>query len=150
MHLYEILAQRVSLWRQKDYAHEHYPTIAEVLEWAANPRSDGFRLRPPQIRALETYWYLRLVEGTPKIFDLYCKSFSTRKELLEALAVPQAAFEAADYDLEALWESIKANDGFARILGYVDVLGQTAEDRPLEDVVVGAQRGFALDDHVVF
>ena len=27
-------------------------------------------LRAPQLRALETYWYLRLVEGTPHVLDL--------------------------------------------------------------------------------
>jgi type III restriction enzyme len=114
MHLYEILARRVDQWRNQGYPHPEYPTIAEILEWSSQPEGDGFRLRPPQVRALETYWYLSLVEGTPHIFDLYRNLFSTRKELLSALGVPQAAFESVDYDLDTLWKQIKSNDNFVR------------------------------------
>lgn len=114
MHLYEILAQRVDQWCSKRYHHDEFPTIAEILEWATNPEGNGFRLRPPQVRALETYWYLRLVEGTPHIFDLYRNLFPTRKDLLSALGVPQAAFEYVDYDLETLWTRIKGDDDFVR------------------------------------
>ena len=71
MHLYEALAARVEEWRQKQYAQDEFPAIAEILEWARNPDVSTFRLRAPQVRALETYWYLRLVEKTPHIFDLY-------------------------------------------------------------------------------
>lgn len=71
MHFYEILAQRVDQWRIQGYPLPDYATIAEILEWSANPEGDGFRLRPPQLRALETYWYLRLKENNPHIFDLY-------------------------------------------------------------------------------
>jgi len=56
VHLYELLAQRVERWRQQGYPHSDYPTIAEILDWAAKPGGAGFRLRPPQVRALETYW----------------------------------------------------------------------------------------------
>ena len=114
MHLYELLAQRVNQWRSQGYPHPDYPTIAEILEWSTNPEGNGFRLRPPQVRALETYWYLRLVEGTPHIFDLYRNLFSARKELLSALGVPQAAFEFVDYDLDTLWKRIKGHDNFVR------------------------------------
>ncbi|MFP3869224.1 MAG: hypothetical protein ACLFUU_13910 [Desulfobacteraceae bacterium] len=114
MHLYELLAQRLDQWRSQDYHHPEYPTIAEILEWSSQPEGDGFRLRPPQVRALETYWYLRLIEGTPHIFDLYRNLFSTRKELLSALGVPQAAFEFVDYDLDTLWKRIKDPDNFVR------------------------------------
>ncbi|MDI6854813.1 MAG: DEAD/DEAH box helicase family protein [Deltaproteobacteria bacterium] len=114
MYLYELLAQRVDEWRSQGYRHSDYPTIAEILEWSANPEGNGFRLRPPQVRALETYWHLRLIEGTPHIFDLYRNLFPTRKELLSALGVPQAAFESVDYDLDTLWTRIKSDDNFVR------------------------------------
>ena len=114
MHLYQALAQRVDQWRTQGYPHPDYPVIGEILEWAANPEGAGFRLRLPQVRALETYWYLRLVEGTPHIVDLYRKLFPKKADLLAALGIPQTAFERADYDLDALWGSIKTDDAFVR------------------------------------
>ncbi|MBW1947635.1 MAG: DEAD/DEAH box helicase family protein, partial [Deltaproteobacteria bacterium] len=66
------------------------------------------------MRALETYWYLRLVEETPHIFDLYKKIFTSKNSLLTALGVPQATFQETDYDLEALWERIRDDDDFVR------------------------------------
>jgi len=114
MQLYEVLARCVDKWRIQGYPHPEYSTIAEILRWCANPDGNGFRLRPPQVRALETYRYLRLVEGTPHIFDLYRKLFSTRKELLSAFGVPQTAFENVDYDLDTLWTRIKGDDNFVR------------------------------------
>lgn len=114
MHLYEIPLQKVDQWRCQGYPHPEFSVIAEILQWAANPEGNGFRLRPPQVRALETYWYLRLVEETPHIFDLYKKIFTTKNSLLSALGVPQATFQETDYDLEALWERIRDDDDFVR------------------------------------
>src|SRR4030065_469842 len=52
------------------------PPIAEIFEWASDAESGALRfLRRPQLRALETYWYLRLIEGTPHIFTLYQRLF---------------------------------------------------------------------------
>ena len=87
MHLYEALAGRVGEWRQKQYAHEAYPAIAEILEWTRSPDVSSFRLRTPQVRALETYWYLRLVEKTPHIFDLYKSLYPTVSERMAALGM---------------------------------------------------------------
>ncbi len=47
------------------YPHPDYPVLAEILNWAKITDDDGetqlrFR-RPPQLQALETYWYLRLI-----------------------------------------------------------------------------------------
>lgn len=118
MHLYQVLAQRVAAWREQGYPHTAYPAIAEILEWAANPEGAGFRLRPPQVHALETYWYLRLCEGTPRITDLYRRLFSKQSELLAALGLIQdeAKEYALDYGLDALLERIKTDDDFVRRL----------------------------------
>jgi len=112
--LYEALATRVDDWRKEHYPHDTFPAIGEILEWAANPEVSSFRLRSPQFRALETYWYLRLIENTPHIFDLYRKFFTKRADLLHALGIPQTAFERADYDLDALFASIRDDDAFVR------------------------------------
>lgn len=114
MQLFEALAQRVAGWREENYKHEDYPAIAEILEWASNPGVPNFRLRKPHLRALETYWYLRLVENTPHIFDLYQSLFSKKKDLLEAFGIPDEAFSRADYDLDTLIGSIKNDPVFVK------------------------------------
>jgi len=114
MQLYEALSMHVAAWRADGYQHADYPAIGEILEWARQPDVPTFRLRTPQLRALETYWYLRLVEQTPHIFDLYQKLFPKKKELLEAFGISNEAFSRADYDLDALLDSIKNEDAFVK------------------------------------
>lgn len=58
------------------------------------------------------YWYLRLVKGTPHIFDLYQGLFDSKADLLEALGIPDDAFKDADYDLQALWVLVRSDDDF--------------------------------------
>ena len=116
MQLYEALAVKVTEWRKQNYLHDEYPAIGEILEWTQQPDVPVFRLRAPQLRALETYWYLRLVEKTPHIFDLYQSLFSKKSDLLEAFGIPDEAFKEADYDFEALIASVKTDDDFVK--GY--------------------------------
>ena len=113
MHLYQALNELVAQWRAADYLHSEYSTITEILEWAKAPEGSGFVLRQSQIRALETYWYLRLQQNTPHVFDLYKHSFSSRTELLKALGISSQTFEAADFDEEKLWAKIRTDDSFA-------------------------------------
>lgn len=75
---YEILAERVSGWRTAGHGHETYPTIGEILQYARHEDGSPRYLREPQIRALETYWYLRLVECTPTIGELYERTSTSR------------------------------------------------------------------------
>lgn len=87
-HLYEAIQDRVSAWRNRRYPCAEYPTIGEILEYARLPESEDLRfLRRPQLRALETYWYLRLIEGTPHIPELYSRYFQEPVEHLAALGV---------------------------------------------------------------
>jgi hypothetical protein len=114
MHLYQALTAKVVERRQKNYVHKAFLTIAEILEWASNPDVSSFRLRQPQVRALETYWYLRLVEGTPRIPKLYRQTYQKTRDLLEALGIPMPAFEEVDFNLDALWECVIQDDAFTR------------------------------------
>lgn len=114
-HLYQELAERVDQWRAAGYPSEGYPVIAEVLEWAANPEGPSFKLRKPQLRALETYWYLRLIEKTPHIFDLYQKLYSEDlPKLLDALGISDDVFRAAGFQPGELWKAIRSDDDFVR------------------------------------
>ena len=102
----------VAAWREENYKHDEIPAIAEILEWARQPDVPNFRLRAPQLRALETYWYLRLVENTPHIFDLYQSLFPKKKDLLEAFGISDKAFSRADYNVDSLVESIRNDADF--------------------------------------
>lgn len=117
-HLYQRIAPHVEAWRADGYPCDEFPAIGEVLDWAMIPETGTLRfLRQPQLRALETYWYLRLVQKTPHAFDLYQRLYPPDKDLpglLEALGVPDAAFKAANYAVDALWQRIRTDDGFVR------------------------------------
>ncbi len=115
-HLHEVLAGDISTWRKSNHMSSDYPSIAEILEWASNPDGSGFKLRPPQLRALETYWYLRLVEETAHVFDLYKRHFSPDKDpdsFLSALGIPDEAFKKSKYNMKALLKNVLTNDEFA-------------------------------------
>ncbi|HJZ13573.1 MAG TPA: restriction endonuclease subunit R, partial [Acidobacteriota bacterium] len=118
IHLHQHIANCVDAWRRNGYACDDYPTIAEVLEWAKETETGNLRfLRHPQLRALETYWYLRLMEQTPHVFDLYKKLLPPNDNLaglLESLGVPDAAFKSANFNMDHLWDRIRADDAFVR------------------------------------
>ncbi len=87
-HLYEAIQDRVAAWRSSHYPCPDFPTIGEILDYARLPESGDLRfLRQPQLKALETYWYLRLIEGTPHITALYSRYFEKPAERLSALGV---------------------------------------------------------------
>lgn len=114
-HLYQVLADKTRDWREAGYPCKDYPLIGEILDWQTDPETGGLRyLRTPQLRALEVYWYLRVVKRTPHVFDLYRQLYPKTAELIEALGIPDAAFKDADYDLDALWDRLRSDDQFVR------------------------------------
>lgn len=116
-HLHEALAARVTAWREAGYPHEVHPAIAEILEYQVDAES-GIRrfLRAPQLRALETYWYIRLVLGTPHILELYHELFPATTDFLEALGLRQEGLRdiAIDEGVEALLDRIRTDDELVR------------------------------------
>ena len=116
--LHHHIAVRVDAWRAEDYPCADYPAIGEILEWAGGAGEGTTRfLRNPQMRAIETYWWLRLVEGTPHIFELYRRMYppeSNLAELIEALGIPDGAFKAVSYREDVLWDRIARDDDFVR------------------------------------
>ena len=116
-HLHQKLAALVDDWRTGGYAEVAYPAIAEILEWATDEETGTTRfLRRPQLRALETYWYLRLAEGTPAMFDLYRRLYPKSRHLREGLGLTQDAIRdlVEDEGIEALWERIRTDDDFVK------------------------------------
>jgi len=116
MSLYEKLAQEVGKWRSQGYSSEDYSSISEILQWASDPGGEGFRLRISQLWALETYWYLRLCEGTPRTFDLYRKMYPKATDLLGALGLDRPEIKDSVIDeggIEGIVSRIKSDDDFA-------------------------------------
>ena len=114
--LHEALRERVTGWRTGGYPHGRFPTIAEILGYARHEDRTPRYLREPQIRALETYWYLRLIEGTPRIEDLYLSLFEGR-EALTALGLGGESMLAAAFDaggVPQLLARIRTDDDFVR------------------------------------
>lgn len=105
-------------WRAANYPCDEFPAIREMLEFATE---DGEvaqlrYLRRAQFRALETYWYLRLVLETPRIPDLYAQLFPKPKERREAMGLthPDIVSFIADEGLEACLERVKSDNAFVR------------------------------------
>lgn len=116
-HLHEKLAAAVTEWREAGYPCADYPAIAELFDWTREPETGQLRfLRAPQLRALETYWYLRLVAQTPHVFDLYKRFFPRSSELRAALGLTANEIRdlVEDEGIEALWERIRTDDEFVR------------------------------------
>ncbi len=117
--LHQELAAKVKAWREAGFPVVEYSSASEVLDWAVDAVSGAPRfLRRAQIRALETYWYLRLVEGTPHVLDLYKAIFGKQSELLAALGLDRDAITTyvLDEGIDALWHRIRSDDGFVRDL----------------------------------
>ena len=121
--LHEELSGRVTAWRMAGYPCA-YPAIGEILDYAVEneeldqpfPASGSLRfLRAAQLRALETYWYLRLVEHTPHIKDLYQRLFASAKARREALGLLSEALRGIieDDGLTTVIERIATDDDFA-------------------------------------
>jgi len=120
MNLYEILKIKVKEWREANYQCD-YPVIREIFEYNfLDTENQKLKyLRKAQFEALETYWYLRLAEKTPRVFDLYKKYFQG-EELLEALNINltqedlgKIAFSNGG-GIETVFNQIKNDDDFVR------------------------------------
>ena len=114
MQLYEALSMHLTAWREDNYKHDEFPAIAEILEWACQPDVPAFRLRAPQLRAVEAYWYLRLVEKTAHVFDLYTRLFPKVTERMTALGMNHADLRemVIDTGFEGLIEKARTDDDF--------------------------------------
>lgn len=116
------LSEKVNEWRNKNYKCEDFPSISEILNFNIL-KSDTIEkklryLRKAQFEALETYWYLRLIEKTPHIFKLYKKLFNNDLELLKALGIPTENQEilqlALNGGINSILTQIKTNDEFVK------------------------------------
>lgn len=160
--LHEQLAAAVEEWRSQGYPCENYPAIAEILEWSQDSEAGGLRfLRRPQLRAVEAYWYLRLVLNTPHVFELYRHFCPRPRELREALGLTQDAIRdfVEDHGIDALWDRIKTDDNFVRDFriealretltldypSYILALAMGAGKTVLIGAIIATEFGMALE-----
>lgn len=131
-HLFQALAQRVDTWRANDYACPDYPAIREILEFALDESGQLRYLRRAQFRALETYWYLRLVLNTPRIADLYAELFPSKRERREAmgLASKEITELIADEGLEAVLDRLASDNALVRKHGLESLRESLSLDYP--------------------
>jgi len=118
MDLNSKLKLKVFDWRKNKY-RSSFSTISEILDFNYDLATENLRfLRKAQFEALETYWYLRLVEGTSHIFDLYRKYFKG-KQFFDSIGLKHIV-ENIPEDLiteefiKGIIEKIKSDDNFVR------------------------------------
>lgn len=118
MTLHERLAAEIDAWRAAHYPSDTFPAVAEILEFAAGSDDSGQVrfLRTPQVRALETYWYLRIVRGTPGMLDLYRDAFPNNAQLLDGLGLshPDLKNLALDVGTDGLLDRVRTDDALVK------------------------------------
>lgn len=115
------LKEKVGKWRSENYPCK-YQGIGEILNYNLYEDEKGNKilryLRKAQFEALETYWYLRLVENTPHIFDLYKKLYGDPVELLKSLGISLSQEDLikllSSGDLDMIFEKIKSDNEFVK------------------------------------
>jgi hypothetical protein len=121
--LHAALAPVAVEWRDAGYPSDRYPAIREVLSFAleGEPPTQLRYLRAAQLRALETYGYLRLIETTPRIPALHerrCTSAPERFAAVDLILAPQID------DWRSMVDSVAidaAYDGVAFDVDLIDV-----------------------------
>jgi type III restriction enzyme len=120
-HLFQALAERVDAWRAARYDCPNGPdfsAIREILDFALEDSANGQLryLRRAQFRALETYWYLRLVLNTPRIPALYIELFPKPKDRREAMGLTSREIVdlIADDGFDAVIERLQTDNAFVK------------------------------------
>jgi len=132
--LFQALAVRVDEWRENRYECQDFPAIGEILDFALeDPATSQLRyLRRAQFRALETYWYLRLVLNTPRIPELYATLFPKPKERREAMGLTSREIVdmIADDGLDTVLELVRTDNAFVRKHGLESLRETFSLDYP--------------------
>jgi type III restriction enzyme len=131
-HLFQALAQGVDTWRAENYLCQEFPAIREILEHAQEEGGQLRYLRRAQFRALETYWYLRLVLNTPRIGDLYTLLFPALRDRRAAMGLtsPEIVALIADEGLDTLLQRLPTDNAFVKQHGLESLRESLALDYP--------------------
>jgi hypothetical protein len=118
MTLHSILKSKVAEWRNSDYQSEH-AAVSEILDFNYDSETQAPHfLRKAQFEALETYWYLRLQEKTPHIFELHKRLYPNPLDFLKVLGIPTGNQEILELALaggiDSIIDQIRTNDEFVK------------------------------------
>lgn len=117
-----LLKGKVEEWRKNNYSCD-YSAISEILNYNIVTSESGEKelrfLRNAQFEALETYWYLRIVEKTPHIFELYKKLYNNPVELLKALGISLSQEDLLNLlgkgeGIDSIFKQIKTDEDFVK------------------------------------
>ena len=133
--LFQALAQGVDAWRAAHYPCPDYPAIGEVLAFAVEDETSGQTryLRRAQFRALETYWYLRLVLDSPRIPALYESLFPEPEQRCVAMGLTQPdllKLMAFGGGIAAVIQRMRTDNAFVRQYGLESLRETFALDYP--------------------
>ena len=114
--IYKKIRGEVESWKGSNYKCD-YPELAEIFFYI---RQQAY-LRKAQIEALEHYWYVRIVLGTPDVENLY-RYFYEGLNLLETLGLPSGEFaglsnlplEIQKTAIDEIIKKIKSDDEFIK------------------------------------
>jgi type III restriction enzyme len=118
-HLFQAIAARVDAWQADGWPCIEWPAIGEILRHAhADDALAELRyLRKAQFRALQTYWYLRLVLGSPKVPQLYEAMFPNVEQRCQAMGLGSEALlkiMAFQGGLPGLLQRVRTHDELVR------------------------------------
>lgn len=112
-----ILSHQVDRWQETDEENGQVPEKREILELKY--------LREPQFLALEVYWYVRLVLGTPRIVDLYKHFYGDDKEqFFEAIGLYMSEDALSYATIDQIMEQAQSDENFVRSKG-IDALHES-------------------------
>jgi hypothetical protein len=133
-HLFQALSIKVDEWRTARYECPEFTAISEILDFAVeDSATEQLRyLRRAQFRALETYWYLRLVLSTPRIPDLYTTLFPKKSERRAAMGLNSTELTEliADTSLEEVINRVQTDNAFVRKHGLESLRETFSLDYP--------------------
>lgn len=154
MILHSILKSKVTEWRNLN-CKSKYPVIFELLNLNYSFEAQICRfLRKSKFETLEAYWYLRLMEKIPHIFDLYKRLYNAPVELFKASGISTSQEDLlkiiSKKDIDLIFAKIKIDDEFVRKYrletlrktlsltypSYVLILAMGAGKTILDDLVI--------------
>jgi len=127
----KIIEEKVSEWRKNNYKSD-VSELAEILKFQKDDEGIFRFLRKAQLEAIETYFYLRVVEKTPHAFDLYQKYFEP-KELRKLFGIEtndEVLEIIEDGGQKMLFEKIKTDAKFVKKYSLETVSEMISLDYP--------------------
>lgn len=114
--LHSLIAEKTAQWKNSGFSHDEFPKIAEILDFQTNDDGSLRWLRAAQVEALSTYWYLRLVAGTPHILELYRQIHDSKADFRKAMGIdhPDLMEIMLDEGETGLLDKVRSDDNFVK------------------------------------